>query len=45
MGQGAGHVYGTERSRKRDGIVQVEAEGLDVGTGPVYGTGLKGNPL
>ncbi len=39
MGQGAGHVYGTERSRKRDGIVQVEAEGLDGSGGPVCGRG------
>ncbi len=45
MGQRAGHEYGTSRTRIWDGIVQVEAEGLDVGTGPVCGTGLKGNPL
>ena len=40
MGQGAGPVNGTRRSRKRDGTVQVEAEGLDGGAGPGDGTEL-----
>ncbi|MCD6099167.1 MAG: hypothetical protein J7K33_01135 [Candidatus Marinimicrobia bacterium] len=42
MGQGAGHVYGTRRTRLRDGTELVGAEGLDVGLGPVNGTELMG---
>ena len=52
MGQGrsrlwdrAGHEYGTGRSRLRDGTELVGAEGLDVGLGPVNGTGLEGGGL
>jgi len=41
MGQGAGLVYGTKRTRLWDGIDRVVAEGLDSGIGPVNGTGLK----
>ena len=42
MKQTPGHVYGTERSRLRDGTELVGAEGLDGRIGPVYGTGLRG---
>ncbi len=45
MGQGAGHVYGTERTRKRDGTRLVGDEGLDGSVGPVCGTGLRGRFL
>jgi len=45
MGQGAGHEYGTERSRLRDGTVQVGAEGLEGSVGHVNGTGLNGGGL
>ena len=42
MGQGAGHVYGTERSRLRDGTGLVRDESLDGSVGHVNGTGLVG---
>jgi len=45
MGQRAGHVYGTKRTRIWDGIGQVEAEGLDGSVGHVNGTGLRGDPF
>jgi len=41
MGQGAGPVYGTKRTRKRDRIDGVVAEGLDSGIGPGSGRGLQ----
>ena len=40
MGQGAGLVYGTERTRLRDGIDGVVAGWLDSGVGPVNGMEL-----
>jgi len=42
MGQGGGHANGTERTRKRDGIDRVVAEGLDRNIGPVNGMELMG---
>ena len=45
MGQRAGLVYGTRRSRKRDRIDRVGAEGLEGSVGHVNGTGLNGGGL
>ncbi len=42
MRQGAGHVYGTGRTRLWDGGGVVGAGGLDDGPGPVNGMELKG---
>jgi len=45
MGQGAGLVYGTERTRLWDMIVGVKSGRLADEKGPVYGMGLGGRGL
>ena len=45
MGQRAGHVYGTERTRLWDRTRLVGVENLDMGPGHVCGMGLGGGGL